>query len=181
MNRPPSTAEIPSKGAAAVESSELRVESGKTAEQVQWEREEYHRIRRQTGAMGGRPAQLTLALGKKIAKDIGFGMTHRTACARHGVNYETWQSAIKSKPTFSLALDQQNADWLFNALKIIQLGMPGDGGARWLAERRFNEFRKVDTDVQVHQVTHVHQTPEFQQEVAAYARRLDHGLKGGTK
>ncbi len=131
--------------------------------------------------MGGRPAKLTLPVAKLIAKEIGFGMTHRAACARHGVNYETWQSAIKSKPTFSLAVEQQNADWLFNALQIIQLGLPGDGGARWLAERRFAEFRKVDTDVQVHQVTHVHQTPEFQADVAAYARRLDLGVKGGGK
>lgn len=145
------------------------------------ERAEYLRVRRQTGAMGGRPAKLTLPLVKVIAKDIGFGMTHRAACARHGVNYETWQTALKRKPTFELAVEQHSADWLYSALQIIQLDLPGAVGHRWLAERRFSEFRKADTDVQVHQVTHVHQTPEFQQEVAAYARRLDHGLKGGGK
>ncbi len=183
MNRQPSpnTKEIPSKGDLAGAGEDSREQGAKSREDAEREQAEYRRIRRQTGALGGRPAKLTLPLVKVIARDIGFGMTHRAACARHGVNFNTWESALKRKETFALLVEQQNAGWQFNMLQSIQLDLPGSVGMRWLAERRFAEFRKVDTDVQVHQVTHVHQTPEFQQEVAAYARRLDLGVKGGSK
>jgi len=119
----------------------------------------------------GRPPKLTAALVELVAADIGKGMTHRLACARHGVNYNTWASAILKHPEFSLAVDEQNAEWLYNALGVISLGLPGDTGLRWLAERRFKEFQKTEVHVEAH-VTNQFQTvtPEVQERLAAIAR-----------
>lgn len=136
---------------------------------------------RQNGALGGRPATLTFPLVQQIAREIGFGMTHRTACARHGVNYDTWQSALKRNPRFALAVEQQNAEWLYDALNRMQMDLPGAVSLRWLAERRFEEFRKVEVSVETHHTNNFQMSPEMQEQVAQYARRLDMGLKGGGK
>lgn len=142
------------------------------------------RTRRQKRARVGRPAGLTIGLVERIAEEIGQGMPERLACVHHGASYDAWAKAKQRKPEFVLVVEQAQAKHLKGALQIIWCDLPGAAGLKWLLPRRFGrEFYLPDAEVSqhVHTTNNFQMSEECQREVAAYARRLDLGLKGGGK
>jgi hypothetical protein len=131
----------------------------------------------------GRPREFSDEQVKAVAEEIGRGVPERYACLLHGVSYPAWAKRKQRDPDFVLAVELEQAKFIRQALGIITMDLPGHVGCRWLLERRHEEFRKADVSVTVNanQSVGLQLTPEFQKELALYARRLDAGAKGGRK
>lgn len=90
---------------------------------------------------GGRPAQITLDVVKAIGELVAVGMPERSACyaMTPPVNYDSFRAARRRNPLLGLVIEQAQAEFMFRALRIIQVDGTGSTGYRWILERRHAE------------------------------------------